>query len=148
MSKDAVEIRTGVFRHSFAAETSDHSDYQEFEARLLRADDNMDLAILEIPVGGIQAARIGAGVRRPRQVISIVPFGRPTTMRGFHPFLQKGQSGSPDLSDGVVFGIARGMRILGGRPRYGSERFVGPQRIEAFLEDSRNFPPNMCDPSV
>src|SRR5688572_21785750 len=80
------------------------TDYEELDARLLHSDEALDLAMLEIPVGGTRAVSVSSSSRRggQRRVISIVPFGRPTLLRSFHPYLHKGQSGSPDLREGVV----------------------------------------------
>jgi hypothetical protein len=150
MSKDAVEIRVGVFRHSFVIESREGADYQEVGARLLRAGDGIDLAIVEIPVGGIRTARIASGsaTHGQRHVISIVPFGRPTLMRSWHPSMREGQSGSPDLREGVVFGIVEGYATYQGQRMHGLERFVYAGEIQGFLDELRDFPPNSCDASV
>ena len=144
-----AEIRAGVFRHSFVTEARDRTDYGEFQARLLRADIGRDLALLEIPIGGVRAARVHPGeeILWPRHVMSIVPFGKPTWSRGFHPHLRPGQSGSPNLDDGVVFGIARGFLAVEGQPSYGLERFVEAKTIQGFLAELE-FPVNFCDPSI
>jgi hypothetical protein len=144
-----AEIRVGVFRHSFVGDSRERLDYQEIEARLVHADGGSDLAVLEIPGGGLRAAAISreSGTLLPRRVISIVPFGRPTLIRGWHPFLRPGQSGSPDLDEGVVCAMARGMGGFQGQARYGLESFVEAGEIQAFLA-ALEFPVNFCDPSV
>jgi hypothetical protein len=149
-SKDAIEIRVGVFRHSFVTGARERAEYQEFDARLLQADDGLDLAMLEIPAGGTRAARVSSGSRRhgQRSVVSIVPFGRPTLIRSFHPYLHKGQSGSPDLGEGVVLGLAQGCFLHEGKRMHGLESFVDAVDIQSFLEERRDYPPNLCDPSV
>jgi hypothetical protein len=118
--------------------------------RVSSTDEALDLAMLEIPVGGTRAVSVSSSSRRggQRRVISIVPFGRPTLLRSFHPYLHKGQSGSPDLREGVVFGIAQGVVLHEGQRRHGLERFVEPGDIQAFLEEIPDYPPNLCDPSV
>src|SRR5687767_1469777 len=53
-----AELRVAVFRHSFVGDSRERLDYQEIEARLVHADGGSDLAVLEIPGGGLRAAAI------------------------------------------------------------------------------------------
>lgn len=125
------EVRVGLFRHSYRVAPAGAPDYQELEARVLAYDDARDLALLELEApASLASARVtkASGEFRGYDFISVVPFGQPRKCRAnFHPRFVRGQSGSPDLKEGFIFGLAQG--VLARR----LDVIVSPETISAFL---------------
>jgi hypothetical protein len=137
-SREALEIRVGVFDHSFEPYGHDMPEYQEFTAEIVTIDTESDLALLEIHsqirIHGVSALEPAGTVNGRMVAISIFPYREPLQHEGHDLYFVDGNSGSPIfLEEEKLFALANGRLEAGLGEDVGLGYWSDPDAIREFL---------------